>query len=164
MKSSYDKSKHILSDDVKEKLSRNATLRFKGKKQTNEFKKHLSELRSGSGNTMYGKCNRDFMTEEEYVRYRKKLSEALTGHECSDETKKKIGIKTKLRVQGSDNPNAKKLMIIETGEVFDTIADCCKFLGVNRNYITRNREGNTSKVKNYTIKFLENEGETDEDA
>ena len=153
MKASYDKSKHIFSDEVKEKLSENAKLRFTGKKQTEAFKKHLSEIRSGSGNTMYGKSNRDFMTEEKYAKYRKKLSDALTGHKCSDETKKKIGDKTRLRTQGSDNPNAKKVIIVELEKEFGTISECCKFLEVNRNLIARNRNGNISKIKGYTIKF-----------
>lgn len=150
---SYDPSKHIVSDELRKKLSVNATKRFKGVKKSEEFKKHLSEIRSGSGNTMYGKSNREFMTEEEYERYRNKLSESLKGHSTTEETRKKIGEKTKLRVQGSDNPNAKKVVIIELDKEFGTIAECCNFIGVNRNTIARNKKGDISKIKGYTIKF-----------
>ena len=58
-----------------------------------------------------------------------------------------------MRTQGSDNPNAKKVVIIELNKEFGTIAECCKFIGVNRNTIARNRNGNISVIKGYTIKF-----------
>ena len=150
---SYDPSKHIVSDELRKKLSINATKRFKGIKKSEEFKRHLSEIRSGSGNTMYGKSNRDFMTEEEYGRYREKLSESLKGHSVSEETREKIRQKTKTRVQGENNPRATKVKILELNKVFGTIGECSKFLGVNRNTIARNKKDSTSKVKGYTIIF-----------
>lgn len=157
MSKSYDPSKHTVSDELRKKLSVNATKRFKGVKKTEKFRKHLSEIRTGSGNTMYGKTNRDFMTEEEYSRYREKLSESLKGHSVSEETKEKIRQKTKARVQGKDNPRATKVKILELNRVFDTIGECCKFLGVNRNAIARNKKGSMSEVKGYTIIFDDKE-------
>lgn len=154
MSESYDPSKHIVSDELRKMLSENATKRFKGVKKSEEFRKHLSEIRTGSGNTMYNKSNREFMTEEEYEKYRKKLSESLKGHTTSEETRRKIGEKTKLRTQGGMNPRATKVKILELNMVFDTIAECSSYIGINRNVINKNRNGNESKVKGYTILFL----------
>lgn len=103
---------------------------------------------------MYGKTNKEFMTDAEYEKYKKSLSKALMGHSTSEETRKKIGEKTKLRTQGGDNPRAKKVKIKELNKIFVTISDCAKFIGVNRNTITNHRNGNVSNVKGFTIIFL----------
>lgn len=150
---SYDPSKHILSEEVRKKLSENATKRFKGIKKDEKFKSHLSEIRSGSGNTMYGKCNKDFMTDEEYEKYKKKLSMSLMGHPVSEKTKEKIRKKTKARVQGENNPRAVKVRILEINKTFGTIGECASFLGVNRNYLRKHISGNKSFAKGYTIVF-----------
>ena len=154
MSASYDPSKHIVTDEQRKKYSELASKRFKGKKQTEEFKNHLSVMRSGSGNTMYGKCNRDYMTDKEYDEYKKHLSESLMGHAVSEETRRKIGEKTKERVQGGMNPRAVKVKIIEIDRIFDTISECASFLGVNRCTIKNNQKGNFSYVKGYTIEIL----------
>lgn len=154
MRQSYDKSKHVVSDELKQKLSKLAKERFTGRKRSEEFKKNLSLKRIGQNNPMYGKTNKEFMTDTEYEKYRKSLSEALMGHATSEETRRKIGEKTKLRTQGGDNPRAKKVKIEELNVIFDTISDCAKFIGTNRNTITRHKIGNISKVKEYTVIFL----------
>ena len=157
MRNSYDPQKHVVSDKQRKTLSENARKRFKGLKKTEEFKKHLSEIRSGSGNTMYGKCNKEFMSEEKYAEYRKHLSEALTGRIVSEETRKKIGEKTKERCQGGSNPNAQKIKLLETGRIFNTIKECCEFFGVNRNMIRQNKVGNFSTIKGYKLEFINTE-------
>lgn len=154
MKKSYDPSKHVFSDEVKEKLSQLASLRFKGCKKSEAFRKHLSEIRTGENNPMYGRNVKDLMSDEDYLLFKKKLSESLTGHVVSEETKKKIGEKTKLRTQGEMNPNARKVKILEINKEFGTISDCAKFIGVNRNMIARKRNGNVSVINNYTIIFV----------
>lgn len=155
MRNSYDPKKHILTEEQRKMLSENARNRFTGVKKTDDFKKHLSEIRSGSGNTMYGKCNKDFMTEEKYAEYRKHLSESLRGRSYSEETRKKIGEKTKERVQGGDNPRAVQVRIVELNKTFSTIQECAEYIGVNRNTLRRNKVGNISTVKNYTIEYIE---------
>lgn len=157
MSESYDPSKHMISEELRKQYSEAATKRFKGKKQTEEFKKHLSEIRKGEKNPMFGKSNKLFMSDEKYEEYKKKLSNSLKGHHVSDETREKIRQKTKARVQGKNNPKAVKVKIKELNKTFYTIGECCEFLGVNRNAIARNKKGNMSKVKGYNIIF-DNEG------
>lgn len=154
MRDSYDPEKHHISDEQRKILAENARRRFTGVKKSEEYKKRLSELRSGSGNTMYGKSNKEFMSEEKYAEYRKHLSESLMGHSCSEETRKKIGEKTKQRSQGGNNPRAVTVRIVELNKSFPTIQECAKFIGANRNMITKNKVGNVSKVKNYTVEFV----------
>lgn len=153
MSESYDPSKHMISEELRKQYSEAATERFKGKKQTEEFKKHLSEIRKGEKNPMFGKSNKLFMSDEKYEEYKKKLSNSLKGHHVSDETREKIRQKTKARVQGKNNPKAVKVKIKELNKTFYTIGECCEFLGVNRNAIARNKKGNMSKVKGYNIIF-----------
>lgn len=155
MSESYDPSKHMISEELRKQYSEAATERFKGKKQTEEFKKHLSEIRKGEKNPMFGKSNKLFMSDEKYEEYKKKLSNSLKGHHVSDETREKIRQKTKARVQGKNNPKAVKVKIKELNKTFYTIGECCEFLGVNRNAIARNKKGNMSKVKGYNIIFEE---------
>ena len=95
------------------------------------------------------------MSEEKYAEYRKHLSESLMGHSCSEETRKKIGEKTKQRSQGGNNPRAVTVRIVELNKSFPTIQECAKFIGVNRNMIRKNKVGNVSRVKNYTIEYIE---------
>ncbi len=66
--------------------------------------RHLDPL-YGERNGMYGKHH----TEET----KKKISEALTGREISDEQKQKIS-----EFMNTNHPRAKKVRCIETGEIF----------------------------------------------
>ena len=102
---------------------------------------------------MFGRPNKLFMSDEKYEEYKKSLSKSLMGHSVSKETREKIRQKTKARVQGENNPRATKVKILELDKVFGTIGECCKFLGVNRNTIAKNRNGNISIVKGYRIIF-----------
>lgn len=155
MRESWDASKHVLSEEGRKKLSENASKRFKGKKKTDDFRNHLSEIRKGEGNPMFGKPNKLFMSDEKYEEYKKSLSESLKGHSVSEETREKIRQKTKARVQGENNPRAKKVKIVELNKTFGTIKQCCDFLGVDRNTIAKNKEGDVSKVKGYQIIFVD---------
>ena len=155
MREAYNPEKHVVSDEQRKIYAENARKRFTGVKRSEEYKKHLSEIRSGSGNTMYGKSNKEFMSEEKYADYRKHLSDSLRGHTCGEETRKKIGEKTKERTQGGDNPRAVQVKILELDRTFSTIQECAKFLGVNRNMIRKHKVGNVSRVKNYTIEYIE---------
>lgn len=115
------------SEDTKKKL-REAHL---GKKASEETKKLLSEIRTG--HTLS-------------IESRKKLSESRKGIVFSQEhrtniSKSRQGIKlseeTKQKISGEKSFNSKKI-IGPTGEIYNTISECCNSLGMTRNtFISR---------------------------
>ena len=78
-----------------------------GKTHSENYKQRLSEEMSGKNNHMYGKKH----SEES----KKKISESLKGKEY---------------LQGENNPSAKKVICVETGEVFNTMKEACEWCGL----------------------------------
>ena len=98
-----------------------------GKVYTAEERARISEQTRGERNPNYGRKH----TEEE----RRKMSEANLGRHLSDETKQKIAMSMMGRFVGRPRPEgggrpAKKVMCVETGEVFDSIADAARAKGL----------------------------------
>lgn len=109
----------------------------KGVTFNEETKKLWSEQRSGKGNSNYGK----HWDDEHKRKISESVSKAITGEgnpmygrKQSEETKKKISEKAKGRKasketkkkmsearQGKDNGNSKRVICLETNEIFDTI-------------------------------------------
>lgn len=98
-----------------------------GKIYTAEERARISEQTRGERNPNYGRKH----TEEE----RRKISEAITGRHLSEEHKKKLSAYFKgrptgrPRAEGSGKP-PKKVLCVETGEVFDSIADAARAKGL----------------------------------
>lgn len=94
-----------------------------GRKHTEEEKQNLRMKMSGSNNHRYGKhCSEET---------RKKISEKNKGRIPTDEMRRKQSesqkgiLKGRPRPQGAGKPN-KKVLCIETGVVFDSIADAAR--------------------------------------
>ncbi len=129
-----NKNKHF-SNDLRQKLSlsqkglhNGSKNNFYGKKHSDEFKNRLSNERIGKNNPFYGMHH----SED----FKQKISSIQKGKVLSDVTKRKISElnKGKKRTEetkrmwsdqrkGSNNPNAKKIICIETKELFGSIKE-----------------------------------------
>ncbi len=108
-----------------------------GKIYTEEERTRISEQTRGERNPNYGRKH----TEEE----RRKISEAITGRHLSEEHKQKLAIITSKRFKGRPRPEGggrppRKVLCVETGEVFDSIADAARAKDIY------GRKGNISAV------------------
>jgi group I intron endonuclease len=93
-------------------------------------KQKQSESHSGGNNYWFGK----HLSEE----HKDKLSKSKTSTKCLEETKQKISKGNKGKYIGKDHPMARKVICLETKEIFDTakeasikynishIGNCCK--------------------------------------
>lgn len=143
-KMSYASKGRVLSDCTKTKIS-NAN---KGKHLGGHWddKRRLNaSLRMQENNPMHnGKNVEYYMTEEEISQYRKTLSNSLLGHEVSEETKIKIGQKTKERNDLFGNPNSRKVYCIEDNLMFDSRKQCAEYYNITTNKLLssiRNADG-----------------------
>ena len=80
---------------------------MKGKTHSEEYKERLRQEMTGENNPFYGKTH----TEES----RQKISQTL---------------KEKGRYKGANNPSAKAVLCLETGEVFLTMKEACEWCGL----------------------------------
>lgn len=98
---------------------------------------------------------------------RKKLSDLHRGKHLGDqhwnygkhrsqETKDKISQNRKGKYSGAENPNAKRVVCNETGEVFNTLKQAAEAFGVTLAAISNNCHGHSKKVQNkYTFSIIE---------
>lgn len=128
-----------LSKETREKMSKakiGEKNSFYGKKHTEETKQLLSQMNSGKNNPHYGKPSPN------------------KGHHwhLSAETKKKIS-ETKKRNSESrgNNKFAKKIQIIETGEILGCVKDAAEYLGCSDWTITDRIHRNLDKPINSKI-------------
>lgn len=122
---------HYLSEENLQRKRENANLYWASDKGLAQAKQHSQKM-MGENNPMYGKHH----TEET----KRKISESKLGvknpnygKHFSQEHKTKISQsnKGKHNNSGEKNPNAKKVICIETGEVYNTIKDASIGAGVS---------------------------------
>jgi group I intron endonuclease len=135
----------IISNEQREKL-RIANI---GKKHTEETKKKISKISKGRKHTEESK---------------KKMSESKKGQNHSDETKRLISEKNKGRIiseqtrskksNSMKGKNIKKIINIETKEVYNSLKEMCKIL--NLSYCTTSMKLNGKRKNNTPFRYLNN--------
>jgi len=121
---------HSISDEARKRMSEN----MKGEKNpcygkiyTDEERARISEQTRGERNPNYGRKH----TEEEKL----KMSLCNIGRPLSEEHKQKLSVALKGRSTGRPRPDgsgrkAKRVLCVETGEIFDSIADAARSKGL----------------------------------
>lgn len=124
----------------------------RGRIVSEETRAKLSEMKSGENNHFYGKKH----SEESIKKMRKsaigrtmknetkeKISKALKGENSpmygkskTDEVKEKISASRKGKLVGGDNPWARKIICVTTGEIFDSLSDASRKYNVGIPNIT----------------------------
>lgn len=105
---------------------------------------------------MYGKHLKDLMTTENYAKRLNRISEKLTGHETSRDTRLKISQKLKLSSAfiGGRNPKAKKIKCLEDGSIFNTLKDCSAYYEIPLHLMTKVAKEGFYKPINKHFKIL----------
>lgn len=157
--------KKVVSEDTKKKLSNiNKSKYTKARKYllSPEALKKKSEKLTGSGNPMYGKTPKEWMSKESYEKWvndkRKRMLEnnPMKGKKHSKESLEKIKnaslgennpffgkhhsdeTKSKLSKIRKENPvNNRRVLCVNTGEVFNTITEASKRFGVDCSGISK---------------------------
>ena len=133
------------TEEHRRKISESNKGKRLGIKLSDETKRKLSETHKGrpSNNVISEQCRRAAIASRKgkplSLETRKKLSEIFKGREFSDETRKKLSVantgkhhseetKCKLRELniGSKSPKAKRVICIETGEIFGCVEDALR--------------------------------------
>lgn len=123
-------------------------------------RKEHSKRMTGENNPMYGKSPRDNMTEEEKAEYNRKIKEnhadfsgknhPMYGKHHTEETRKKLS-----NYFRENHAKSKKVICLETGDVFNSIRQTAEWLGVKHHSGVRYAIKNNRKYKNYTFMYYE---------
>jgi len=108
----------ICSEETKKKISeaqKGKKHHSYGKTISEETKQKLSDAKKGDKNPFYNKKHTEYSKQ--------KMREAKIGKSLSDEHKNKIA-------KSNKNKNAKKVLCIETGEIFESIQQAAKIKGI----------------------------------
>lgn len=152
--------KHI-SEETKRKMSealKGEKHPFYGKHLTEETKRKMSETRKGKNagekHPFYGK----HLAEET----RKKISEAFKGEKHPNygkhhtkETKQRISEALKGKQIGEKNPKAKKVICVETNEIFSCGKECAEKMNISYSSLRSCCQGRTKTACGYHFKYYE---------
>lgn len=123
-----------------------------GRKHTAEEQDNLSKRFSGSGNPRYGVS----LSEET----KQKISEAQKGKHLTEEHKKKIADTLSKKFKGRPRPDGggrppKSILCVETGEIFESIAEAAKSKGIkSKNRISAVAKGTAITCGGYHWEYV----------
>jgi group I intron endonuclease len=142
--------------------------------------KKKSKKLSGKGNPMYGKTPREWMDEDTYrkwvedKRQRLLLNNPMKGKKHTQEARLKISKATKGKNNpfygkhhtdevkqylskirsGTNSVNARKVLCINNGIVYDTITQASKLLNVDGSCISKVCRGKIKQIKGYRFEYV----------
>lgn len=124
-----------------------------GKNFSAEHRRKLSEAKAGEKGYWYGKhlpeetrakisaANKGRVLSEDALR---RMAETKRGKKPSEETRKKLSDAHKGLLTGGANPMAKAVVCIETGEIYASITEAAKAIGVRPESLSNHIRGKTS--------------------
>lgn len=96
---------------------------------------HKDECKDNNAWTNLEWCSYEY--NNTYNDRHKRAGDKNKGRNHTEESKKKMSEKKKGKYKGNENPRAKKVMCLETGEVFTTVKEAEEFINVSRSAITQ---------------------------
>lgn len=127
--------------DIGYNIAINTSAPMKGRKHTEETKKHYSRIRKGSKNPNYGKKLPTWRIEQ------LKNSFDWTGKKHTDETKAKMS---------KSSANKKSVICIETNKKYDSITKASIDTNCDISQIAKVCKGYCKIVKGYHFRYLDN--------
>lgn len=109
---------------------------FFGKTHSDEVKRRFSEQRRGEGNAMYGSA-----------RFGEK--NPMFGKHHSDETKRKL---SEMFI-GGKSPKARRVICVETSQIFDSVASAARFVNKTATSLTACCRGKCSTIGGYHWRY-----------
>ena len=128
----------------------------KNKHHCKETKRKMSEAKKGKDNPMYGKKgeNHPMYGKHHTEETRKKLSKIHKGKILSEETKRKMSEARKGKYKGANHPQARKIICIETGEIFNTITQAAEKYKLHATSITQCCKGKLKTSGKKTWRYI----------
>ena len=141
-----NKGYNLIVDAVRgthsEENKRKIGLAHKGKKMSEETKRKLSESKRGK----YGGEKHPMYGKHHSLESRRKMSLAHKGLQSGSKN-------PMYGIRGSLNPNAKKVICIETGVIYNSMVDVEKITGIKRDNISHCCRGKCKTAGGYHWKF-----------
>ena len=119
-----------------------------GQKITEEQKEKISRAMKGR------KVSKGTLGCKYSEESKKKISQALTGMKKSEETKAKVSISRKGKCVGSDNHRARKIINLDTSEIFDTISCACGKYSLNHSGVVMVCKGQRKRCGGYRWAYV----------
>jgi hypothetical protein len=151
----------VLKKDFSEKISETNRSRF----CTEETKKKISESHKGEKCYLFGK----HLSEEtrkkigEWGKNRhpsevtlKKMGKAQKGRVHSEESKRKMSESRKDKYRGKNHPGAKKVICIETQEIFGCMRDACNKYKIFNDQLSAVCKGERETIGGYHWQYYDN--------
>lgn len=132
----------VFSEETRKKISNSLKHSFIFQKfvRSNERRKKLSESHKGK------KYSKEFG---------EKISKSNKGRKFSEEHKQKLRLAQLGKYDGSKNPRAKKVICVETGEIFDCILDASNKTNTNKTSISYVCKGKRNIAGGYHWRYVD---------